>query len=125
MSSQSFLLINLGVALALAAVFFIGRGRVRAPAKLNLKARWGRSLSKVAAQSNAGNGNSNSNGEKVKNLNVIFMFNGHTWDAYEVLGVPAGSRMEAVQAAYEKAISQMGGQKTEFIEAAFDAIKRA
>lgn len=59
----------------------------------------------------------------MKSLNVMFMYNGHNFDAYEVLGVPAGARMEMVQAAFDKAIAQRGSDR-EFLEAALGAIKR-
>lgn len=34
-----------------------------------------------------------------RSLNCWFQFNGHTWDAFEVLGVPAGSSREACERA--------------------------
>ncbi len=53
-----------------------------------------------------------------KELNVLFNFNGETFDAYEVLGVPAGSPLDEVEKAYKKT------DKNEFQKAAFDAIKK-
>ena len=38
-------------------------------------------------------------------LNVVFNYNGHSWDAYEVLGLPAGSSLEMVQQAYREALA--------------------
>jgi hypothetical protein len=106
MSSQSFLWINLGLAVSMAALFVLGRSRLRAPARLNLRRgsgarsnRIGKFLSEEAHQHMAPD-----NEPKIKNLNVLFMHNGHDWDAYQVLGLPAGSRLEAVQAAYNTAL---------------------
>lgn len=54
-----------------------------------------------------------------KQLNVLFNFNGETWDAYEILGVPAGSSFNEVETAYKTHT-----EKSEIIDAAFEAIKK-
>jgi hypothetical protein len=56
-------------------------------------------------------------------LNVIFNWNGETWDAYEVLGLPAGSSQEKVAAAYEESLSRVDEKSRGFITAAHDAIQ--
>lgn len=38
-----------------------------------------------------------------RELNCFFNWNGHPWDAYEVLGVPAGSSHEEVKKAFREA----------------------
>lgn len=60
-----------------------------------------------------------------KSLNVLFNWNGHTWDAYEVLGVPAGSSKASVTAAFEKAKAGSDPDSIAFLQAAHDAIMRA
>ena len=59
-----------------------------------------------------------------RSLNVLFMYNGHSWDAYEVLGLPAGARYEQVEAAYSQAINTCEPQSREFFDAAYFAIKQ-
>jgi hypothetical protein len=59
--------------------------------------------------------------DDIKNLNVIFMYNEHSFDAYEVLGIPAGSGPSQVQKAYQIALEKKTAEK-EFIEAAYQAI---
>ena len=60
---------------------------------------------------------------KTKVLNVIFMWNGHSWDAYEVLGLPAGTPIERVRQKFsELQVSTDQGQK-EFLMAAMEAIE--
>ncbi len=59
-------------------------------------------------------------------LNVFFNYNGHSFDAYEALGVPAGSTMDEVQAGLQKTLSSVtdsGSQ--EFYKTAFKAIQNA
>ncbi len=57
-----------------------------------------------------------------KELNVLFNWNGHTWDAYEVLGIPAGSSSIAVEAAYERMCRSVRPDSIPFITAAYEAI---
>lgn len=59
-------------------------------------------------------------GEKI--LNVMFNWNGYSWDAYEVLGVPAGSSPDAITAAYQAACAKCDPESVAFIQAAYDAI---
>lgn len=57
-----------------------------------------------------------------KALNVFFNYNGHMWDAYEVLGVPAGSSLEAVTSAFEKLRASSSPDARSFLDEAFEAI---
>lgn len=55
-------------------------------------------------------------------LNVHFNYNGHSWDAFEVLGLPAGSSLEKVEAAYKESIARVDVGSRPFMEAAYKAI---
>ncbi len=57
-----------------------------------------------------------------RSLNVHFNFNGHSWDAYEALGLPAGSSQDKVEAAYQKAILSTSENSKEFYDHARQAI---
>ena len=59
-----------------------------------------------------------------KQLNAIFVYNAHSFDAYEVLGIPAGSNPEAVERAFKVALAKSTGE-TQFLQAAYDAILRS
>lgn len=59
---------------------------------------------------------------KPKTLNVLFLYNGHDWDAYEVLGVPAGASLSTVTTRYQQLIRDADRGKMEFFEAAYQAI---
>lgn len=59
-------------------------------------------------------------------LNVFFNYNGHSFDAYEVLGAPAGSTAEEILAAYNKSLaSAVDPSSKEFYRVAFEAIQNA
>lgn len=58
-----------------------------------------------------------------KNLNILFNHNGHTWDAYEILGIPAGAPPALVDSAYRNLIAKTAPESRDFVEAAYQAIK--
>jgi len=60
-----------------------------------------------------------------KSLNVIFNWNGHSWDAYEVLGLPAGSSIDAVQSTYQQLLTRSDSEAVPFFRAAYEAIVRS
>lgn len=64
-----------------------------------------------------------SKGEKT--LNIIFNYNGHSWDAYEVLGLPAGTSLEKVTDSYLRILRQVDPSSREFVETAYQAIRQA
>ena len=57
-----------------------------------------------------------------KELNILFNYNGHTWDAYEVLGLPAGASLVDVTKAYQEMIKKSEPESHEFLETAFKTI---
>jgi len=57
-----------------------------------------------------------------RQLNVIFHYNGHDFDAYEVFGVPAGSNPQVVQIAYEEILMKSDKESRNFYEVAYRAI---
>lgn len=59
---------------------------------------------------------------KTKELNILFNYNGHTWDAYEVFGLPAGANIVDVTKAYQEALREASPRSHEFLETAFKAI---
>ncbi len=56
-------------------------------------------------------------------LNVVFNYNGHSWDAYEVLGLPAGSSPEKVEQSYRTQLATVNVASRPFLEAAYHAIQ--
>lgn len=57
-------------------------------------------------------------------LNAFFNWNGHSFDAYEALGLPAGSSLESAHSAYQRAISGADEDSKLFFKAALEAIAR-
>ncbi len=115
--------------------FLFGRGKTRGPSKLNVKANEDFSKSIVK---NSELPTSNEAKPKMtvlepenivdmkmhvaKNMSVYFVYNGHEWEAHEVLGVAAGSSMPKVTEAYQKLIITSDPSTFEFFESAYRAI---
>ncbi|MBC7464468.1 MAG: hypothetical protein H7256_00620 [Bdellovibrio sp.] len=57
-----------------------------------------------------------------KNISIYFMFNGHEWEAHEVLGVPAGAPLPVVTEMYQSLILNSDPSTFEFYELAHQAI---
>jgi hypothetical protein len=134
MSNEVFVWVNLGVGFLLILLLVIGKRGALKPSSLNLrrgeadpeeaamKAADRRKPSKASANVHFHSKFNDSSEAKAKNLNVIFMFNGHSFDAYEILGIPAGSSLEVAEKAYHEAIKNKPADE-EFFSAAWAAIK--
>ncbi|MCS6837331.1 MAG: hypothetical protein NZ480_00655 [Bdellovibrionaceae bacterium] len=57
--------------------------------------------------------------QPVRPLQVFFIYNGHTFDAYEVLGVPNGADLERVFQAYQQLKTHT---HSDIIDVAYNAI---
>jgi hypothetical protein len=60
---------------------------------------------------------------RTKTLNVLFMYNGHSFDAHEILGIPAGASLKIVDEAYAKLIRTVKPDSREFVEAAYRVLR--
>lgn len=60
--------------------------------------------------------------EKAKNLSIFFMYNGHDWEAHDVLGVPQGASLTLATEAYQKLLKTEDPSTFEFYEGAYNAI---
>ena len=91
------------------------------PTRLNLKRRPSRTQDADPVRTGGAEIYEEDFEPSVRVLGVMFNYNGHSWEAYEALGLPAGSSVEEVQRAFEK-ISGDGGRDLEFFSAAYRAI---
>ncbi|MFN7454985.1 MAG: hypothetical protein ACK5RO_10035 [Pseudobdellovibrionaceae bacterium] len=129
MTSQELFWICAIVAAVLSLSFVLGKKGYMRPSPLDLRKgnktnQPAKTTGIVKAQGNVIHFKTQTPEERAegKSLNVIFMFNGHNFDAFEVLGLPAGAKPEAVRKAYELMKKQTTKDSLEFIEAAYHAI---
>jgi|FLYM01.1.fsa_nt_gi hypothetical protein len=57
-----------------------------------------------------------------RELQVFFNYNGHTFEAYEVLGLPAGASMKMVQQNFNQQKILADSESRPFLEAAYNAL---
>ena len=117
MNSQDFLILNSVAGGAFLIWYLVSRGGPQKPTALDLKAK-----DSAPPLINSKEVRMSVRGDESKNLNVIFNYNGHSWDAYEVLGVPAGASIGVVTEAYQSCIRRCEKDSVEFFEAAYRAI---
>lgn len=128
MNSQEFLIINAVGAGAFIVWYLASRGGGRRPTQLNMKAPDTEPVvvpeekEIVIKKENAPLQHPDVPRRRPKMVNVMFNYNGHSWDAYEVLGVPAGANMTLVAQAYQDAVARSDKNSVEFLETAYQAI---
>ena len=57
-----------------------------------------------------------------RSLAVMFMYNGHDWEAHDVLGVPQGASMHQVTMVYQELVKKSDARSLQFYEHAYAAI---
>ncbi len=133
MNSQQLLFINGIIFLALVLFFVFGRTKPRQPTQLDLKA------SRKEADPAVFN-------EKIENERVLeakdvsqsvqanrliqgdavfFVYNGHEWEAHEVLGLPKGCTIQVATSHYQKLIKTSDPSTFEFFDSAYSAILKS
>lgn len=136
MNSQDFLTVNIVGAGAFILWYVLQRGGGKRPTRLDMNARDSApplitpaeqnppSNAPVERASMAASSLTHPDlvGKKTKSLNVMFNYNGHSWDAYEVLGVPAGASIKTVTDAYQTSLRRCDKESVEFLETAYKAI---
>ncbi len=109
MTIGSFLVLNAAIVILLAFFFMRGQTKQPRPTKLNMKKTKFQPVKDVDVNDE-------------QELNVYFMHNGYLWDAYDIIGVPAGSPMSDVEMAYIKSRTRIDEESKEVLEMAYDAI---
>ncbi len=109
MSASSFFILNAVVVGILLLIFLVGKSKKPKPTLLNLKKVKFTPVKDVDINDE-------------EELNVYFMHNGYMWDAYEILGVPAGAPMADIEMAYIKSRQRIDEESKEILEMAYGAI---
>ena len=124
-NSQLLLYINLGIGLLLVLYFMSGRHKPKPPTRLNMRAK--------EPEDKAGSKKPVVLEPEVvkahlepppitRSLSVIFMYNGHDWEAHDVLGVPQGASMHEVTQVYQQIVKKTDARSLQFYEHAYAAI---
>ena len=109
MSAPKYLIFNAIVVTLVIAFFLHSKNKKPKPSKLNLRKGQFTPVKDVDINNE-------------KELNVYFMHNGYMWDAYDIVGVPAGAPMSDVEMAYIKSRTRIDDESKEILEMAYSAI---
>lgn len=137
MNSQQLLYINVILGVLFLLYFLFGRGQPKAPTRLNLKNKE-TPLAKNPEPDRLIDSSKKQQPQITskmtilepeipgantqKNLAIFFIYNGHDWEAHNVLGVAQGANMKIVTEAYQKLLQTSDPKSYDFIEAAYRAI---
>lgn len=124
---EQFIYLNLAMMVLISLIFMWGRRESRNPTKLNMyppeaqnQKEWG-DLS--LNQKNSLNESLREiPSDQLKNLNPFFMYNGHSWDAFEVLGVAPGSSLDQIKKAFEESLAKTDSNSHDFLKTALMTI---
>ncbi len=129
-NSQLLLFLNLVFGVLLVLYFVLGRPKPKQPTKLNMRAKDSgdkktqvlepESPKTLAVQQAEPREVGRSGGSR--SLSVIFMYNGHDWEAHDVLGVPQGASMHEITKVYQELVKKTDARSLQFYEQAYNAI---
>ena len=135
-NSQLLLFLNLGIGLLLVLYYVLGRHKPKQPTRLNMRAKNSDKKMPIVLEAEGkqevavtGELHDVSQGrlegsrtDGSRSLAVIFMYNGHDWEAHDVLGVPQGASMHQVTMAYQELVKKTDARSLQFYEHAYSAI---
>ncbi|AZZ37418.1 hypothetical protein CIK05_11640 [Bdellovibrio sp. qaytius] len=129
-NSQLLLFLNLGFGLLLVLYFVLGRPKPKQPTRLNMRAKSSEEKKPIVLEPEA-QVKTGYNPRIVdqsepppvsRSLSVMFMYNGHDWEAHDVLGVPQGASMHEVTKVYQHIVKTTDSRSLHFYEHAYAAI---
>lgn len=127
MNQKLFILINALVVFFI-LLFFLRLKKRDEPSQLNLTGRKKEELppgSRAKEEDKVEFSQSENEAGESRSVNVIFQYNGHSWEAFEVLGLPAGSSKSDAERAFDRILKTSDKQTHDFYRSAIQAIRRS
>lgn len=121
MNPEGLWYLNLILVGAMLLSLYLLRFQKRHPTPLNLFARR-QPLSEGVSQSRPSTAAAAIARSAATELTVMFNYNGHSWEAHEALGVPAGCSESIARGAHAHLIRGLGADSREFFDLALSAI---
>ncbi len=79
-------------------------------------------VSLLEPESQASSTSSGKTSSPQKQLSIFFMYNGHDWEAHQVLGIPQGASVDVATRGYQEQLKAADPASYQFYEAAYNAI---
>ncbi len=125
-NSQLLLFLNLVFGVLLVLYFVLGRPKPKQPTKLNMRAKDSGDKKTQVLEPESPKTLAVQQAEprevSSRSLSVIFMYNGHDWEAHDVLGVPQGASMHEITKVYQELVKKTDARSLQFYEQAYNAI---
>lgn len=126
MTPEHFFILNFILLVAFAGLFYWGRQGTKPPSSLKFTSTDSSPKVEGTKPFFPPRGGAETLGEihstNLRDINPMFMYNGHTWDAYEVLGITPGSSMEIIREAFDRSIQKSEANSHEFLKVALTTI---
>ena len=113
--------------------FILGRPKAKQPTRLNMRAKSSvekspvilepEVMAEVAVPATVAATEAISHSvQESRSLDVLFMYNGHDFEAHQVLGVPQGASMHQVTEVYQNLVKSSDARSLQLYESAYSAI---
>lgn len=104
--------------------FVLGRSKPKPPTRLNMRAKESKEKAPVILEPEGKKEVTltSQDPREARSLAVMFMYNGHDWEAHDVLGVPQGASMHQVTQVYQQLVKTADVRSLQFYEHAYAAI---
>lgn len=126
MTPEQFFILNFILLVGFVGLFFWGQQGAKSPSSLKLTSVNNSKKVQETRSIFPPGGGAETLGEihstNLKDINPMFIYNGHTWDAYEVLGIIPGSSMETIREAFDRSIQKSDTSSHEFLKVALTTI---
>lgn len=131
-NSQLLLYLNLGIGLLLVLYFVLGRPKAKQPTRLNMRAKDSVEKTPVVLEPELKKELIAMPAEprevypeqikESRSLSIMFMYNGHDFEAHQVLGIPQGASMHQATEVYQNLVKTSDTRSLQLYESAYSAI---
>lgn len=126
MDPKHYILLNgLIVILLISSILFLRRGNDEVP-RLNLRKSTDRMPKATGGEKPSSPFNDRGNdfdaADGARSLNVVFQYDGNWHDAFEILGIPAGTPLDQARAKFNELLVSASPERMEIMKAAIMAI---
>jgi hypothetical protein len=103
---------------------FLFRTRNGKPNPLNLRGKKSQNVPTAKIYDGVIRNKKKASAHSERNLDCLFMYNGEDYDAYQILGAPAGCNLQQAEAAYQATLKTSDPSAKPLLDAAIEALRK-